>query len=300
VKFLTAGSKRAACRWLVCGLALGSLLVANHVAAAPPSKQECARAYAETQSRSKASQLRAAREQALLCAQPSCPIIISKDCSTWLEELERNLPTVVLGAHSPTGQDVTAVHVTMDGEALAAPLGGNALSVDPGEHTFRFEVDGSPPVDVKVVVRVGEKNRRIDASFAPPPAEPPAPAAPVAPGPADPSPGVSPAVFVLGGVAVAGLGVFATFGTLGENQKRSFDSTCVAEKQPCPPDAASSVRTKLIIGDVGLFTALAAVAAGTTVFFVGRRKPSPSAAAALRLEVAPLPSGGLLSARGRF
>jgi len=302
VKILAGGSNLAAHRWLGRGLALGWLLAAPGVAAAPPSKQECAQAYAETQSQSKANKLRTARAQALLCAQPSCPGIISKDCRTWLEELERNLPTVVLGARGATGQDVALVHVTMDGEAFAARLDGDALPVDPGEHSFHFELDGSPAVDIKVVIRVGERNRRIDASFTPPPAPAPAPAPapPEAPGPANAPLPVSPAVFVLGGIAVVGLGVFATFGTLGENQKSYFDSTCVAQKQPCPPDAASSVRTKLIIGDVGLFTALAAVGVGTTVFFVGRARPSAPAGAALRLEIAPVPSGGLMTARGSF
>src|SRR6185437_12766808 len=197
----------------------------------------------------------------------------------------------------PTGQDVTEVRVTMDGEALTARLDGAALPVDPSEHSFRFEMDGSPPVEMKVVIRMGEKNRRIDASFAPPP-PPPAPApVPDAPRPASPSPSVSPAVFVLGGVAIVGLGVFATFGILGENQKSELEKTCAPN---CSLDQASSVRTKLIIGDVGLFTALGAVVAGTTVFLVGRRTPSPPAAAALRVEVAPVPSGGMLGVRGTF
>jgi hypothetical protein len=107
---------------------------------------------------------------------------------------------------------------------------------------------------------------------------------------------VSPLVFVFGGIAVAGLGVFATFGTLGENQKNAFEKSCAPH---CTPDDVSSVRTKLIIGDVGLFTALAAVGAGTTVFFVERRRSPPPVA--LRLQVVPAPAGGgMLAARGTF
>lgn len=272
------------------GLALGALLVSPRAVAAPPSKQQCAQAYAETQAQRKAGKLRAAREQALLCVQPSCPGIITRDCRPWLDELERSLPTVVLVAHGPSGQDVAAVRVTMDGQPFAVQLGGGARAVDPGEHAFHFETEGSAPVDVTVILREGERNRSIEASFAPPPA----PAAP--PGPA-PSPSVSPAVFALGGIAVAGLGVFATFGALGEAQKSGLDKTCAPH---CLPAQADSVRTKLIIGDVGLFTALAAMGVGATVVLVGRASRPQSVHAALGVEVIVAPWGGMLVTRARF
>jgi hypothetical protein len=279
---------------LAGGLALGAWLVAHPVAAAPPSKQQCAEAYAETQSLRNAGKLRAARERALVCVQSSCPRIVTTDCIPWLAEIERSLPTVVLGARGPAGEDLTEVRVSMDGQSFVARLGGEALPVDPGEHTLRFEIDGSPPVEVKVVLRSGEKNRRIDASFAPPPPPPPPP--PTPPGAPSPPPSVSPVVLALGGVAIVGLGVFATFGALGEAQKSNLEQTCAPR---CSPDQASSVHTKLVVGDVGLFTAIAALAAGTTVFFVTRRAP-PSAPVALRVEVAPAPWGGVLTARGSF
>lgn len=275
------------------GLALGALLVSPRAAAAPPSKQQCAQAYAETQAQRKAGKLRAAREQALLCVQPSCPGIITRDCRPWLEELERSLPTVVLVAHGPSGKDVAAVRVTMDGQPFALQLGGDARAVDPGEHSFRFETEGSAPVDVTVILREGERNRSIEASFAPPPAP--------APAPPSPSPSMSmsmsPAVFALGGIAVAGLGVFATFGTLGEAQKSGLDKTCAPH---CLPAQADSVRTKLIIGDVGLFTALAAMGAGVTVVLVGRASRPQPVHAALGVEVIAAPWGGMLVARARF
>src|SRR5687768_18526547 len=127
-------------------------------------KAECAAAYELSQEKRKAGELILAREQLKICIRDACPSFVRNECTEWLGEVEASLPTVVLAA-SRGDQDLDDVRVSMDGQPIADALTGAAIPLDPGTHVFRFELDGSPPIEQRVVVRVGEKNRRIAVSF---------------------------------------------------------------------------------------------------------------------------------------
>jgi hypothetical protein len=71
------------------------------------------------------------------------------------------MPTVVLAVRNARGDDLTAVRVMMDRSPLTTGLGGNAIAVDPGPHTFTFEAEGYAPLDEDVLVREGEKERSL-------------------------------------------------------------------------------------------------------------------------------------------
>jgi hypothetical protein len=85
---------------------------------------------------------------------------VRDDCAQRLDELERAQPTVVFDARDGSGNDFTEVTVTLDGRPLAIRLDGHALAVDPGEHTFLFQVAGQPAVSRTFVLKEGEKDRR--------------------------------------------------------------------------------------------------------------------------------------------
>lgn len=278
--------------WLALGLLLGALAVAADSSAARPVrlKQKCAEAYEQTQSLRKSAKLRSARDSALTCAQAACPAVVKKDCAAWLGELEQSLPTVVLSARDTSGRETTAARVFVDGEPLVERLDGRSVDLDPGERTFRFEIDGAPPREHRTLIREGEKNRSIEISFAPPP-----------PPRAPQSPSTSPGVFILGGVGVLALGSFATFALLGKSQKSDLEKTCAPR---CTDEEVGRVRTKLLIGDISLVTGIVALGAATTLFLLDRRAPPASAApashAALRVDFHPLPGGGAVVAGGSF
>ena len=67
------------------------------------------------------------------------------------------MPTVVFEAKDAAGAIVFAVKVKMDGDLLAERLQGSALPIDPGEHTFTFEVAGRPSVEKHLMIFEGEK-----------------------------------------------------------------------------------------------------------------------------------------------
>jgi hypothetical protein len=141
--------------------------------------------------------------------------MVRDDCVKRLDELEKAQPSIVFDVKDPKGADIIDVRVSVDGQPLADHLDGAALKVDPGVHTFTFEVAGQLPVQNKMLVREGEAGRHevvvvgsAGSGPSPTPASPPAarvaaqaalaapppalpPAAPLPPGP--PPPAVAPA-----------------------------------------------------------------------------------------------------------
>ncbi len=255
------------------------------VARAANEKEACVHAVDRAQVARLDGKLREAREGLLTCARPVCPSAIRADCTRWLAEVEASLPSVVIEAVWADGHPVTAVSVTLDGEPLPEPGDGHAVTLDPGAHTFRFEVAGASPVELRNVVHEGERNRIIHVTLTPiaPPslAPPPPPAAP-APEPTlrytpmppamwqpsaaetsegSPARGPIPApAYVLGGFALVGFGGFAYFGLAGTNRLDTLRSTCV---HTCSPSDVTSARSEILVGDVLGLAALAATGVAT-------------------------------------
>ncbi len=114
-----------------------------------------------------AGKLREARGQFLVCGSDGCPAIVRRDCAQWQVELISLMPSVVFGAKDKRGRDLFDVIVTMDGEALLTKLDGKAVAVDPGPHTFKFEMPGQTPVVERALVKEGEKTRVVAVTFGP-------------------------------------------------------------------------------------------------------------------------------------
>jgi hypothetical protein len=53
----------------------------------------------------------------------------------------------------------------MDGEILVRKLDGKSVTVDPGPHTFKFEIAGAQAVVERALVKEGEKARSVNVSF---------------------------------------------------------------------------------------------------------------------------------------
>ncbi len=127
-------------------------------------KAVCLSAASKGQTLRDAHKLIEAREQLRLCAAAQCPAVVQSDCAGWLADVERVLPTVVLSAKDAAGRDlVDVVKVSLDGQPLASVLDGQAVPVDPGMHTFRFErADGSATTQ-QALVREGAKAQNVSA-----------------------------------------------------------------------------------------------------------------------------------------
>src|SRR5277367_5329759 len=126
----------------------------------PDERVACVSEHESAQLRRRDGKLRDARAALLTCSRAVCPAAIRADCGDWLAEVERSVPTVVIAARSPRG-DETAGRVLMDGAVFAKQLDGQPLEVDPGPHVFRFEIPPYEPVEQHIVIRTGEKNREL-------------------------------------------------------------------------------------------------------------------------------------------
>ncbi len=256
-------------------------------------KEICVRAVDHAQLSRLDGKLRDARAGFMTCARPVCPDAIREDCIRWVAEVDASLPSVVIDAVWADGHDVTGMKVLLDGQPLAGAEGGRAFPLDPGAHTFRFEVPGAALVETRNVVREGEKNRILRVIFTPsaqPP--PPAPAAsasePAAALVAAP-PGlwrdlkseneraqrsargpIPTSAFLFGGGALVGFGGFAYFGLSGTNRLDSLRSTC---GHTCNPSDVTSARNQILVGDILAFVALAAT--GVATWLVVTRPDAP-------------------------
>jgi len=258
----------------------------------PSTKAECAAAYEQAQELRTNGKLREAHKNLGTCSQDSCPSFIKTDCSQWLGEVEQELPTIMISAKDQSGEDTTAVSVTIDGELVASELDGKAIEVDPGVHKLRFEIQGAHAVEQKLVVRQGEKERAVSVSFAAAAPEPPVDdASPYAGGAApdqgaprdEPSkdteargrPGsMRPYAYVAGGIGAAGIASFAIFGALGHSAKSDLDASGC--KPHCSQSDVDSIKTKYVLADVSLGIGVAGLGTGVALFLLSQPKKQPA------------------------
>jgi hypothetical protein len=254
------------------------------------SKTECLARHEYAQVARRQRRLLDARSELLLCSRASCPGPIRSDCIEWLGEVNRSLPSVVVTARA-RGADVVDVKVTVDGKLVSEKLSGAALDLDPGEHKFRFESPPWPPVERTILVSEGIKDRPIDVELAPPdPAAAPAgkPKRPFRMYTYD---------YVLGAVALVGLGAFGYFGAsaLYERKRLLEEGGCAPF---CEPHEVDAVRYRLIAADVSLGIAILALA--TDIYLRATRNEDEPAPARMGLVVGAQAGGGSLALGGRF
>ena len=197
---------RSLARSLFAAVALSSLLAGSPAHAAKPTTAECLAASENAIRLGKKHSLRDQRAQLLLCSAASCPGDIRRECTRRVEEVSSSIPTITFEVKDDQGQDLSSVELSMDGELLAERLDGTALSIDPGEHTFSFQIPGRPPLEKRFVIREGQKDRRESIVFSSPkPTVSPPPPAHVPPLKAANEPSTASAVRVArrGGVVAA-------------------------------------------------------------------------------------------------
>lgn len=304
--------------WFAVGV-FGLTLAATSSPAHADEKRACVAASDEAQKLRDERKLVKAREQMLLCARDACPSVIRKDCSQWLTEVEASLPSVTLSARDSGGHDIAAAHVTLDGAVLTDKLDGKAIFVDPGPHTFKFEVEGKPAVEQQTVVREGERNRAVTAQFSGGEAVPVA-APPVhdnTPPPNEPEHKKTPVVgYAVTGIGVLALGGAAVFWLTGKGAVSDLKNGCGVPfagqtTGHCQQGDVDAAKTKLLVGDILAGVGIVAVGVGVYMILTGSSAPTPAKVGqparrlrALELKftpvLSPAPGGGVAGLGARF
>ncbi len=262
-------------RPLLCAVAL--LLASGGAHAENRELTRCMDAYEQAQVLRDDRKLADARGALLVCARDVCPAMLRRDCAKWLDEVERDMGSVVFRAVDARGVDIPIEAAAIDGNPVGAGADGWAVTVEPGRHVVRVSVSGHPPNEQTVVVGQGEKNRivlfRIEDSApanSPPPPPPPEP---------EPKPGVPVAAFVAGGVALAALGTFAYAGITGWSDLETLHDECGARRL-CTQSDVDDVKTKLLVADVAALVGV--IALGVATYFLVDHATSRRAARLVR------------------
>jgi hypothetical protein len=268
---------------------------------------ECAANYEQAQVLRNQKKLQEAHARLLICADPSCPKAVVGDCTTWLADVERAQPSVVLAAQSEAGSDLVGVKITLDGLELEGDWPGKALSLDPGAHMVRAELEGYLPVEQTVVAHEGEKSRVIPIvmrarapalASAPPSGEPqPRPLAMQAHTPdaeASTEHGLGWKFYTLLSVSAATGAASLVVGTLGKRDMKDLEKTCSPE---CSPAKVDGVRTKLIVANSGFAVSGAAAVGALVVWLLDARKADKNAPVP---SVGVLPGGGMATLSARY
>ncbi len=229
----------------------------------------CASASERAQVERDEGRLRAARESLITCAAHRCPGVIRQDCVAWLQEVEGALPTVVL-----SGIEGSLQRVEVDGELVSVQL-GRAFAVDPGRRRFVVETSDGARIVREVVVREGEKSQPIELSR---PKKVPET-------PSDEGFTVPVGAWVLAGVGLAGVGVFAGLSAYAKSEVDDMRVDCAPF---CPQARVDDARAFLLGGNVSLGLGIAAIGAALTWTIVEATTTSSP-------EVALAPGGLLVS-----
>jgi hypothetical protein len=223
-----------------------------------------------------------AREKLLACAQSGCPALISNDCGTWLGEVEASLPSVVLAVVDDEGRDVIEVTVSANQRTLTERIDGQALPLDPGSYELTFKAPGFAPRSIALTVRQAEKNRLVRVQLTR--------EAPKASG------GIPLASYVLGGVAIAGLGTFAFFALSGADEYDTLEDTCA---RSCTEAQVEDGKLAYIVADVGLGIGVASAAAAVIVYVLSQPDDEEKAPST-RIDIAPTQGGARAQWTARF
>jgi hypothetical protein len=269
----TRGPDAARRAWAI-GLAAAALLGTPRQAAADP--QACIAANERGNELRWRSKLLAARTELLACAADECPQVVREECAQLVRRVEAEIPTVIFAVTDALGRDTAGVAVTVDGLPIAGAVVGGPRAFDPGRYHLRVEAPGLGARELDLEVRAGEKNRVVRVALGAPPS---AAAPPPAPSPVDGGGRpVPPAVWVLGGVSLVGLGAFTVFALRGKDTEGCAPG--------CTRDQVDSLRRDYLIGDISL--GVAAVSLGVaTVLFLTRPTVPPA-----RLGAATAPLAG--------
>jgi hypothetical protein len=271
-----------------------SARLANAQESGAPTRQECVSLHEKAQELRKQSKLLQTRKTLRTCSNESCPALIREDCTSWLEELERAMPSIAFEIVLD-GKDIAEAKITEGDRVLTDTIGGTSYEMDPGVHKFKAEVAGHNPIETTVVVREGEKNRVIRIDFTPPPllGGPLVAAQPTGPRP------IPATAWVFGGLAVAAAATGGVLGGLALGKKSDLDK--LGCKPFCTDSQLSSTKTMALGADIS-FAGAVVFAGLSTVFFLTRPIVPDKEGTGVALEASPFIGPGYqgIGLRGSF
>jgi hypothetical protein len=226
----------------------------------------------------------AAEQEFVQCASNACPELIRKDCQNWLSELGPSIPSIRLKFD---GEFAAEGRVLLDGRELG--VSDAAIRVNPGSHEVKWEIKGRETSTTPVTIGVGSLGKVVVLKAGPKIER-------VTSEPSFDISQVPPVSLILGGVGVFALGSFAVLGIVSRSNYDSLSNRCMSR---CSPDEVAPTRDMALAADLSLVFGIAALGAGTALYFV-LDEESPHSAPTVAIGAGPTPSGASLNLFGRF
>ncbi|HEX7666021.1 MAG TPA: PEGA domain-containing protein [Polyangiaceae bacterium] len=216
-----------------------------------------------------------------------------------IDDLSPKLAHLTVGVAPATPAGFSVV---LDGATLDPAAYGSPTPVDPGEHVVTASAPGYETWSTKIAVDQNGVEKSVVVPVLGQKSDVVAPAP--APSKEEPAPAPAPEIdqkkrtvaYVLGGVAVVGIGVGTVFGIKTFSDWSTRNDNCPGGRcNQTAVDASSSAKTAAVISDISFGVAIVAAAAGTYLFVTSKHTPAPVSVGA-----APLPGGGAASLSATF
>lgn len=236
---------------------------------------DCAAAAEVGQTERDKGHLTRSRDVFVTCARRECPQTIRTDCSGWLEDVNRRLPSASFAIQDSRG-DVSNVTVEVDGNIVAEAASGRAFVFDPGSHSVVVRSARHPTTRTTFVLREGERSRVVSMMLDTPATGSSGSRVP-ATGALETSPRFSIAWPIVTGALAVGGGIAFTGLYLSALGRR--DDLAQRCGNQCAQDDVDPIVTKNTVAVVALGVGIAAAVA--TVVLLAVRHPSPPASSGL-------------------
>lgn len=241
-----------------------------------PTTPDCMQGFDWGQRFRKEGELIAARQYLARCAQSDCRPVVQRKCSTWLQEVERDIPSIVVSLSGVEPSRMPDARVFVDGELAPAGLSGRPTEVDPGVRGIRVKLRDGTEIRARIGVPIGVKQFvvRMRPEETMPPPERPRPKPP--PAPPDDDDGAFWRAVSYVAFSIAGAALFAgtVTGAFAIDKRRAIEDDCntfgldpLATK--CTPEESQRER-RLTYAAIGCLVASGASAVvGVVPFIVG-------------------------------
>jgi hypothetical protein len=240
----------------------------SEAAPKPDPIETCLEDHARGQELRLGGKLLQARDAFLHCSATHCPNQIQRDCSGYLEQIQVQVPSVVLRV-TADGVSRGDVKVFLDGRLALDRLTGKALDLDPGPHQLRVVLPPYPPYKQSLIVSEGERFRVIEVAFAQPKPNAPAEDArqerrlemhrpiPVS-------------SYIFGGVGAAALISGVGWGVSTWSLKNELEAGCAPT---CSQKSVNVLRQRALFADVSWGVGAASLIAASVLYLIRPEVP---------------------------
>lgn len=248
------------------------------------STEMCIESHTQSQLLRRDEKLIESRSVLVSCSSAACPSALRRDCARWLEEVEKQIPSVGFRA-SMAGEEEVDVQVIVDGELVLERLEGKALELNPGAYRVRF-VPPQPfePIEQELVMSQGEQFRVVTVEFERPVDDVP-PVAETRTVTERPTPT---ATYVFAGIGAAAAISGAAWGLSTWAVTGELEASCAPE---CPGKTVDIVRQRALIADISWGVSAASFITAAAFYFLRPEVPRSETT----IDVA-LVDGGVLGA----